>query len=76
MEKAPSVLQASMTMEDNALLALRLQAAADKAAMDRINDYSMHEAARKAAAALFKLVEAQAVAQLAQLVQPAKGGEA
>ena len=67
MEKTPSVLQASMTMEDNAMLALRLQAAADKASMDRVNDYTMHEAERKAAAALFKLVEAQAAAQLVKL---------
>ena len=67
MEKTPSVLQASMTMEGNATLALRLQAAADKASMDRVNDYTMHEAERKAAAALFKLVEAQAAAQLAKL---------
>ena len=49
------------------MLALRLQAAADKAAMDRVNDYTMHEAERKAAAALFKLVEAQAAAQMAKL---------
>ena len=67
MEKTPSVLQTSMTMEDNAMLAMRLQAAADKASMDRVNDYAMHEAERKAAAALFKLVEAQADAQLAKL---------
>ena len=67
MEKTPSVLQTSMTMEDNAMLAMRLQAAADKATMDRVNDYTMHEAERKAAAALFKLVEAQAVAQLSKL---------
>ena len=67
MEKTPSVLQASMTMEDNAILALRLQAAADKALMDRVNDYTMHEAQRKAATALFKLVEAQAAAQLVKL---------
>ena len=67
MEKTPSVLQASMTMEDNAILALRLQAAVDKASMDRVNDFTMHEAARKAAAALFKLVEAQAAAQLVKL---------
>lgn len=67
MEKTPSVLQASMTMEDNAILALRLQAAVDKASMDRVSDFTMHEAARKAAAALFKLVEAQAAAQLVKL---------
>lgn len=67
MEKTPSVLQTSMTMEDNAMLALRLQAAADKASMDRVNDYTMHETERKAAAALFKLVEAQAAAQLVKL---------
>ena len=67
MEKTPSVLQTSMTMEDNAMLAMRLQAAADKALMDRVSDYTMHEAERKAAAALFNLVEAQAVAQLAKL---------
>lgn len=67
MEKTPSVLLSSMTMEDNLLLALRLQAAADKASMDRVNDYTMHEAQRKAAAALFKLVEAQAAAQLVKL---------
>lgn len=67
MEKTPSVLQASMTMEDNAILALRLQAAVDKASMDRVTDLVVHEAARKAAAALFKLVEAQAIAQLAKL---------
>ena len=62
-----SVLQTSMTMEDNAMIAMRLQAAADKASMDRVNDFTMHEAARKAAAALFKLVEAQAAAQLVKL---------
>lgn len=56
-----------MTMEDNAILALRLQAAVDKASMDRVNDFAMHEALRKAAAALFKLVEAQAAAQLVKL---------
>lgn len=67
MEKTPSVLQTSMTMEDNIILALRLQAAADKASMDRVNDCIMHEAVRKAAAALFKLVEAQAAAQLVKL---------
>ena len=67
MEKTPSVLQTSMTMEDNVMLALRLQAAVDKASMDRVTDYTMHEAERKAAAALFKLVEAQAAAQLAKL---------
>ena len=67
MEKTPSVLQTSMTMEDNIMLALRLQAAADKASVDRVNDYTMHEAERKAAAVLFKLVEAQAAAQLVKL---------
>lgn len=67
MEKTPSVLQTSMTMEDNVMLALRLQAAADKASVDRVNDYTMHEAGRKAAAALFRLVEAQAAAQLVKL---------
>ena len=67
MEKTPSVLQTSMTMEDNIMLALRLQAAADKASVDRVNDYTMHEAERKAAAALFRLVEAQAAAQLVKL---------
>ena len=67
MEKTPSVLQTSMTMEDNITLALRLQAAADKASVDRVNDYTMHEAERKAAAALFRLVEAQAAAQLVKL---------
>ena len=67
MEKTPSVSQTSMTMEDNAMLALRLQAAADKASMDRVNDYTMHEAERKAAATLFRLVEAQAAAQLVKL---------
>ena len=67
MEKTPSVLQTSMTMEDYIMLALRLQAAADKASMDRVNDYTMHEAERKAAAALFKLVGAQAAAQLVKL---------
>lgn len=67
MEKTLSVLQTSMTMEDNATIAMRLQAAADKASADRVNDYTMHEAQRKAAAALFKLVEAQAAAQLVKL---------
>ena len=67
MEKTLSVLQTSMTMEDNVMIAMRLQAAADKASMDRVNDYTMHEAQRKAAAALFKLVEAQAAAQLVKL---------
>jgi hypothetical protein len=67
MEKTPSVLQTSVTMEDNITLALRLQAAADKASVDRVNDYTMHEAERKAAAALFRLVEAQAAAQLVKL---------
>lgn len=67
MEKTLSVLQTSMTMEDNAMIAMRLQAAADKASVDRVNDYTMHEAQRKAAAALFKLVEAQAAAQLVKL---------
>jgi len=67
MEKTPSVLQTSITMEDNVMLALRLQAAADKASVDRVNDYTMHEAERKAAAALFRLVEAQAAAQLVKL---------
>ena len=76
MDKQNSILLASMTLEDNAMLALRLQAAADKAAVDRVIDYPMHEAERKAAAALFKLVEAQAMVQIGKLEKElVKGAE-
>lgn len=58
-----------MSIKDNVMLALRLQEHADKAVVDRTFDYTSHEAERKAATALFKLVEAQANAHMTKLVE-------
>ena len=60
-----------MSIEDNVMLAIRLQEHADKAVVDRTFDYTMHEAERKAATALFKLVEAQAQAHMTALTKEA-----